>query len=340
MPRDFCSSQTLTDGFGRQVTYLRLSVTDRCDLRCTYCMAERMTFLPRRELLSIEELERLVNAFIDLGVRKVRLTGGEPLVRHGIHALIESLGREVTSGRLGELTLTTNGTQLSRFARMLADNGVRRVNVSLDTINAKKFAEITRRGRLEQVLKGIKDARAAGLRVKINTMALRGFNDGEIPDLVDWALEQGCDVSFIEVMPMGEVGADDRLGQYWPLGEVREMLEQRLVLRDSDFRTGGPARYCEVEGSDQRIGFITPMSNNFCAGCNRVRVNCRGELFTCLGREGARDLRPVLRESEENDQVQEAIKAALMNKPIGHNFDYSAGAVSGAVSRGMNHTGG
>lgn len=340
MPRDLAPTQMLMDGFGRQVNYLRLSVTDRCDLRCTYCMAERMTFLPKRELLTIEELERLVRAFIDLGVRKVRLTGGEPLVRHGIMSLIETLGREVTSGRLGELTLTTNGTQLSRYASTLADNGVRRINVSLDTINPEKFAEITRRGRLEQVLKGIEDARAAGLRVKINTMALRGFNDTEIPDLVDWALARGCDVSFIEVMPMGEVDSNDRLGQYWPLGEVRTLLEQRLSLRDTSFSTGGPARYCEVDGTPQRIGFITPMSNNFCAGCNRVRVNCRGELFTCLGREGSRDLRPALRGSADVLDVQEAIRSALLCKPKGHTFDYGADAVSGAVSRGMNHTGG
>lgn len=340
MPRDLNQPQMLMDGFGRQVNYLRLSVTDRCDLRCTYCMAERMTFLPKRELLSIEELKTLVNAFIDLGVRKVRLTGGEPLVRHGITSLIETLGREVKCGRLGELTLTTNGTQLSRFASALADNGVRRINVSLDTIDPDKFAEITRRGRLGQVLKGIEDARAAGLRVKINTMALRGFNDAEIPELVDWALERRCDVSFIEVMPMGEVGADDRLGQYWPLGEVRAMLEQRLTLSDTSFSTGGPARYCEVAGTNQRIGFITPMSNNFCAGCNRVRVNCRGELFTCLGREGSRDLRPALRGGGDMSDVQDAIRAALMCKPKGHNFDYGRGAVSGAMSRGMNHTGG
>ncbi|WP_127115155.1 GTP 3',8-cyclase MoaA [Shimia sediminis] len=340
MPRDLRTPQMLTDGFGRQVNYLRLSVTDRCDLRCTYCMAERMTFLPKRELLSIEELAKLVNAFIDLGVRKVRLTGGEPLVRHGIMSLIEALGREVTSGRLDELTLTTNGTQLSRFASVLADNGVRRINVSLDTIDPEKFAEITRRGRLGQVLKGIEAARAVGLQVKINTMALRGFNDAEIPDLVDWALERGCDVSFIEVMPMGEVRSDDRLGQFWPLGEVRTMLEQRLILRDTSFSTGGPAQYCDVEGTNQRIGFITPMSNNFCAGCNRVRVNCRGELFTCLGREGSRDLRPALRESASVLDVQDAIRAVLMCKPKGHNFDYGAGEVAGAVSRGMNHTGG
>lgn len=340
MPLDSRRPPTLVDQFGRKVNYLRLSVTDRCDLRCTYCMAERMTFLPRRELLSIEELERLVGAFIDLGVRKVRLTGGEPLVRHGIMTLIEALGREVKAGRLGELTLTTNGTQLSRFATELVDNGVQRINVSLDTINPDKFAEITRRGRLPQVLKGIEDARAAGLRVKINTMALRGFNDGEVPDLVDWALERGCDVTFIEVMPMGEVGADDRLGQYWPLGEVRDLLEQRFTLKDTNFSTGGPARYCTVDGTDQRIGFITPMSNNFCAGCNRVRVNCRGELFTCLGREGSRDLRPALRESRNVIEIHEAIRAALWNKPKGHDFAYGEDAVSGAVSRGMNHTGG
>lgn len=340
MPLDGRTRQTLTDRFGRKVDYLRLSVTDRCDLRCTYCMAERMTFLPRRELLSIEELETLVGAFTGLGVRKVRLTGGEPLVRHGIMQLIERLGRQVASGRLGELTLTTNGTQLSRYAAALAGNGVRRINVSLDTINPEKFTEITRRGRLDQVLKGIEAARAAGLQVKINTMALRGFNDAEIPDLVDWALDRGCDVAFIEVMPMGGIGSDDRLGQYWPLHELRAMLEQRYALRDTAYSTGGPARYCDVLGTGRRIGFITPMSSNFCAGCNRVRVNCRGELFTCLGREGSRDLRPALRGASGIAEVHEAIRGALWCKPQGHDFTYGADQVSGAIPRGMNHTGG
>ncbi len=340
MPLDARNRPALSDSFGRKVNYLRLSVTDRCDLRCTYCMSERMTFLPKRELLSIEELEKLVGAFIDLGVRKVRLTGGEPLVRHGIMTLIETLGQEVATGRLGELTLTTNGTQLSRFASALADNGVRRINVSLDTLNPEKYAEVTRRGRLEQVLQGIKSARAAGLRVKINTMALRGFNDAEIPDLVDWALAQGCDMSFIEVMPMGDVGADDRLGQYWPLGELRTLLNERFPLRDTTFSTGGPSRYCDVLGTKQRIGFITPMSHNFCASCNRVRVNCRGELFTCLGREGSCDLRPALRNSTEVSDVHQAIQDALMCKPKGHDFAYGADQVSGRISRSMNHTGG
>ena len=340
MPLDARTAQTLSDSFGRKVNYLRLSVTDRCDLRCTYCMAERMTFLPKRELLSIEELEKLVSAFIDLGVRKVRLTGGEPLVRHGIMSLIEKLGREVTTGRLGELTLTTNGTQLSRFAPTLASNGVRRINVSLDTLDPEKFAQVTRRGRLGQVLQGIEAARAAGLHVKINTLALRGFNDAEIPDLVDWALERGCDVSFIEVMPMGEVGSDDRLGQYWPLGELRSMLEERFTLRDTSFSTGGPSRYCDVLGTQQRIGFITPMSHNFCSSCNRVRVNCRGELFTCLGREGSCDLRPALRESADISDVHRAIRGALWCKPKGHDFAYGTDEVTGSVARGMNQTGG
>jgi cyclic pyranopterin phosphate synthase len=343
--RSRASSQThppagLIDRFGRKVDYLRLSVTDRCDLRCTYCMAERMTFLPRRELLTIEELVNLTSAFIDLGVQKVRLTGGEPLVRHGITALIEQLGQQVARGRLRELTLTTNGTQLARHAAFLADNGVRRVNVSLDTIDPAKFTQITRIGRLEQVLNGIETARAAGLRVKINTMALRGFNETELPDLVEWALQRRCDVSFIEVMPMGEVAADDRLGQYWPLREVRTLLERRLTLVDTDFSTGGPARYCDVRGTEQRIGFITPMSRTFCAGCNRVRVNCRGELFTCLGREGSRDLRPALRKTPGAPRIQQAIHEALSCKPAGHDFAYGAQGVAGAVSRSMNHTGG
>jgi cyclic pyranopterin phosphate synthase len=340
MPLDARNHGTLSDSFGRKVNYLRLSVTDRCDLRCTYCMAERMTFLPKRELLSIEELEKLVGAFIDLGVRKVRLTGGEPLVRHGIMPLIEKLGHEVATGRLGELTLTTNGTQLARHAAGLAGNGIRRINVSLDTLNSGKYAKITRRGRLPQVLQGIETARAEGLQVKINTMALRGFNDAEIPDIVDWAMERGCDLSFIEVMPMGDVGSDDRLDQYLPLGELRAQLEERFSLRDSPFNTGGPSRYCDVIGTQQRIGFITPMSHNFCASCNRVRVNCRGELFTCLGREGSCDLRPVLRGSADLSDLQKAIRDALWCKPKGHDFDYGNNAISGGVARGMNHTGG
>jgi cyclic pyranopterin phosphate synthase len=340
MPLDSRSLQTLSDSCGRKVNYLRLSVTDRCDLRCTYCMAERMTFLPKRELLSIEELEKLVGAFIDLGVRKVRLTGGEPLVRHGIMSLIERLGQEVASGRLGELTMTTNGTQLSRFAPALAAHGIRRINVSLDTLDPEKFAQVTRRGRLLQVLQGIEAARAAGIHVKINTMALRGFNDTEIPALVDWALERGCDVSFIEVMPMGDVGSDDRLAQYWPLEDLRAQLEERFTLRDTSFSTGGPSRYCDVLGTRQRIGFITPMSQCFCAGCNRVRVNCRGELFSCLGREGSCDLRPALRESDDVSEVHSAIRNALWCKPKGHDFSYGADEISGRVSRGMNHTGG
>lgn len=298
MPRDF--HPTLCDGHGRTVSYLRLSVTDRCDLRCTYCMDERMTFLPKRDLLSIEELERLAGAFIDMGVRKVRLTGGEPLVRHGIMTLVAALGNAVAAGRLDEVTLTTNGTQLARHATGLAASGVRRVNVSLDTLDPAKYAAITRRGRLGQVLDGIEAARDAGLKVKINTMALRGVNDDEVLDLVDWAAGHGCDVAFIEVMPMGQVGADERAGQYWPLDDLRKVLEQRFGLRDTGFTTGGPARYAEVVGTGQRIGFITPMSHNFCSTCNRVRVNCRGELFSCLGREGSVDLRPALRGAADN----------------------------------------
>ena len=338
MPRDF--QPILCDGHGRAVRYLRLSVTDRCDLRCTYCMDERMTFLPKRDLLSIEELERLVGAFIDIGLRKVRLTGGEPLVRHGIMTLVEALGRAVTDGRLDEVTLTTNGTQLARHAAALAANVVRRVNVSLDTLDADKYAAITRRGRLDQVLEGIEAARDAGLKVKINTMALRGVNDDEVLDIVDWAAGHGCDVAFIEVMPMGLVGTDERASQYWPLDDLRNLLEQRFDLRDTGFTTGGPARYAEVIGTGQKIGFITPMSHNFCSTCNRVRVNCRGELFTCLGREGSVDLRPALRGAADNAPLFAAIEDALARKPKGHDFAYGAGAVEGALARSMNHTGG
>jgi cyclic pyranopterin phosphate synthase len=275
-----------------------------------------------------------------MGVRKVRLTGGEPLVRHGIMTLVEALGREVEKGLLDELTLTTNGTQLARYAQALVQAGVRRINVSLDTLDPGKYETITRRGRLHQVVEGIETALEAGLKVKINTMALRGVNDGEVVDMVNWAGERGCDVTFIEVMPMGQVHLDDRANQYWPLDELRDVLEQHCQLRDIALSTGGPARYAQVIGADQRIGFITPMSHNFCSTCNRVRVNCRGELFTCLGQEGSVDLRPALRNAPGHTPLRQAIETALGNKPHGHDFGYSRGLVEGAVPRSMNSTGG
>ncbi|WP_449041073.1 GTP 3',8-cyclase MoaA [Paracoccus sp. (in: a-proteobacteria)] len=332
------SCAPLIDPFARPITYLRVSVTDRCDFRCTYCMAEHMQFLPKAELLTLEELERLAGAFIDLGVRKLRITGGEPLVRRNIMSLFR-----VMSGRLGngldELTLTTNGSQLSRFADELADCGVRRVNVSLDTLDPDKFAAITRWGRLPQVLGGIAAAKAAGMRVKINTVALKGFNEDELFPLLDWCAGEGHDLTFIEVMPMGEMGEEDRLDQYWPLSDLRARLAERFTLTPLAERSGGPARYVRIEETGQKIGFITPLTHNFCESCNRVRVTCTGELYMCLGQEDRADLRAPLRASADDGPLREAIRAAIARKPKGHDFDYSRG-VAGKVSRHMSHTGG
>jgi len=332
------SCTPLIDPFARPITYLRVSVTDRCDFRCTYCMVEHMQFLPKAELLTLEELERLSGAFVDLGVRKLRITGGEPLVRRNIMSLFR-----VMSGRLGngldELTLTTNGSQLSRFADELADCGVRRVNVSLDTLDPDKFAAITRWGRLPQVLGGIAAARAAGMRVKINTVALKGFNEDELFPLLDWCAGEGHDLTFIEVMPMGEMGEEDRLDQYWPLSDLRARLAERFTLTPLAERSGGPARYVRIEETGQKIGFITPLTHNFCESCNRVRVTCTGELYMCLGQEDRADLRAPLRASADDGPLREAIRAAIARKPKGHDFDYSRG-VAGKVSRHMSHTGG
>ena len=330
----------LVDPFARPISYLRVSVTDRCDFRCTYCMSENMTFLPKAELLSLEELDRLCSAFIRLGVRKLRVTGGEPLVRKGIMTFLEAMGRHLASGALEELTLTTNGSQLAKFARPLADIGVRRVNVSLDTLDPAKFAEITRWGRLPQVLEGIEAARSAGLRVKINAVALKGFNEDELFPLVDWCAGQGHDLTFIEVMPMGEDMSPLRLDQYWPLKDLRARLEERLTLTDLDDRTGGPARYVRVEGTGQRIGFITPLTHNFCESCNRVRLTCTGELYMCLGQEDMADLRAPLRASPDDAVLERAIRAAIARKPKGHDFDYSRQKVAGQITRHMSHTGG
>ncbi|MCC5989633.1 MAG: GTP 3',8-cyclase MoaA, partial [Pararhodobacter sp.] len=264
----------LIDPFARPITYLRVSVTDRCDFRCTYCMAEHMTFLPKKELLTLEELDRLCSAFIGLGVEKLRITGGEPLVRKGIMTFFEAMARHLQTGALKELTLTTNGSQLRRFAQPLADLGVRRVNVSLDTLDETKFAEITRWGRLAQVLDGIDAAREAGMRVKINAVALKGFNEGELFTLVDWCAREGHDLTFIEVMPMGEMGEEMRLDQYWPLKDLRARLAERFTLSELAERTGGPARYVRLEETGQKIGFITPLTHNFCESCNRVRLTC------------------------------------------------------------------
>jgi len=329
----------LIDPFARPISYLRVSVTDRCDFRCVYCMSENMQFLPKAELLTLEELDRLSTAFIELGVRKLRITGGEPLVRCGIMGFFRRASRHLGAG-LEELTLTTNGSQLARHAAELADCGVRRVNVSLDTLDPDRFAAITRWGRLPQVLQGIKAARDAGLRVKINVVALKGVNDGELFDLVEWCAGEGHDLTFIEVMPMGDLGNEDRLDQYWPLSDLRDRLAERYSLVNLAERTGGPARYVRLAETGQKIGFITPLTHNFCESCNRVRVTCTGELFMCLGQEDRADLRAPLRASEDDQPVRDAIRAAIARKPKGHDFDYSRQKVDGQMTRHMSHTGG
>ncbi len=316
-----------------------MSVTDRLDFRCTYCMAEHMQFLPKRDLLTLEELDRLSSVFIGLGVRKLRITGGEPLVRRDIISFLRAASRHLGDG-LDELTLTTNGSQLARFAPDLAAMGVRRINVSLDTLDAQKFAAITRWGRLEQVMQGISAAKAAGLRVKINTVALKGFNEEELFSLLNWCAAEGHDLTFIEVMPMGDMSETERLGQYWPLSDLRARLAERFNLIDLAERTGGPARYVRLAETGQKIGFITPLTHNFCESCNRVRVTCTGELYMCLGQEDRADLRAPLRASEDDALLREAIRAAIARKPKGHDFDYTRQSVAGQVSRHMSHTGG
>ena len=330
----------LIDPFARPISYLRVSVTDRCDFRCTYCMTEHMQFLPKKDLLTLEELDRLCSSFVRLGVEKLRITGGEPLVRRDIMTFFRSMARHLDTGALKELTLTTNGSQLARFADDLAAVGVRRVNVSLDTLDAAKFQAITRWGRLEQVLDGIRAATKAGLRVKINTVALKGFNEDELLPLAAWCASEGHDLTFIEVMPMGEMGDETRLDQYWPLKDLRARLADRLTLIDLADRTGGPARYVKVAETGQRIGFITPLTHNFCESCNRVRVTCTGELFMCLGQEDNADLRAPLRASPEDAGLEQAIRAAIARKPKGHDFDYSRQKVQGTMTRTMSHTGG
>ena len=332
--------QTLIDPFARPISYLRVSVTDRCDFRCTYCMAEHMQFLPKRDLLTLEELDRMCSTFIGLGVEKLRITGGEPLVRRDILTFFRAMSRHLDSGALKELTLTTNGSQLARFAGDLAAAGVRRVNVSLDTLDADKFAAITRWGRLPQVLEGIRAATAAGLKVKINAVALKGFNEAELFRLVDWCGGEGHELTFIEVMPMGEMGEELRLDQYWPLKDLRARLAERFTLVDLAERTGGPARYVRLEQTGQKIGFITPLTHNFCESCNRVRLTCTGELFMCLGQEDMADLRAPLRASAEDAVLEAAIRAAIARKPKGHDFDYSRQRVAGQMTRHMSHTGG
>ncbi|HEX3536617.1 MAG TPA: GTP 3',8-cyclase MoaA [Stellaceae bacterium] len=330
----------MIDPFGRKISYLRVSVTDRCDFRCVYCMAEEMSFLPKKELLTLEELDRVCSAFIRLGVKKLRLTGGEPLVRRDIMTLFHSLGRHLRTGALDELTLTTNGSQLARYAEELRQCGVRRVNVSVDTLDPDKFAEITRRGRLDQVLEGIAAAKAAGLAVKINTVALRGVNEDELDDLVGWCGKEGHDLVIIEVMPMGDIGGENRLEQYLPLSLVRSRLQQRWTLDETDYRTGGPARYATVRETGRRLGFITPLTHNFCESCNRVRLTCTGTLYMCLGQEDAADLRTPLRQSESDEPVEAAIREAISRKPKGHDFIIDRRHTGPAVPRHMSVTGG
>ena len=331
----------LIDPFARAITYLRVSVTDRCDFRCVYCMSENMTFLPKKELLTLEELDRLCTAFVEQGVRKLRITGGEPLVRRGIMDYFHGMQRHIQSGKLDELTLTTNGSQLRRFASDLAQCGVKRINISLDTLDDKKFTEITRWGRLEQDLDGIDAAQEAGLRIKINVVALKGGNEDELETIVEWCADRGLDLTFIEVMPMGDLGNEDRLDQYWSLKDLIERLKKTWTLKELSESTGGPARYVRVNETGQKIGFITPLTHNFCESCNRVRLTCTGQLFQCLGQEDEADLRKILRDNPDSDSsLVEAIHAAIAKKPKGHDFDYSRQQVTGTMSRHMSHTGG
>ncbi len=329
----------MIDPFGRSIDYLRVSVTDRCDFRCVYCMAENMAFLPKKDLLTLEELDRLCSAFVAKGVRKLRLTGGEPLVRKDVMTLVRSLSRHLDGGTLEELTLTTNGSQLARHAGDLAACGVKRINVSLDTLDADRFRAITRWGDLDAVLKGIDAALAAGIAVKINAVALKGVNEAEIEGLVAWAHGKGMDISFIEVMPLGDI-EPSRLDQYLPLSLVRARLSERWTLAESSHRTGGPARYVEVAETGGRIGFITPMTHNFCESCNRVRVTCTGTLYMCLGQDDAADLRAPLRASEGNELLYAAIDSAIARKPKGHDFVIDRRTRRPSVSRHMSMTGG
>ena len=332
-------NNTLVDPFGRTVSYLRVSVTDRCDFRCVYCMAEDMTFLPKRDLLSLEELDRLCAAFISKGVRKIRLTGGEPLVRKGIMTLVRSLGARIGAGGLEELTLTTNGSQLSRYAGELAEAGVKRINVSVDTLDPDKFRKITRWGDFGKVMEGIRAAQNAGLAIKLNAVALKGFNDSEIPDMIRFAHGEGMGLTLIETMPMGEIEAD-RTDQYLPLSVVRAGLMDRFTLEDIPYNTGGPATYVRVKETGGRLGFITPLTHNFCESCNRVRLTCTGTLYMCLGQDDAADLRAPLRASEGNALLNAAIDAAIARKPKGHDFIIDRRHNKPAVARHMSVTGG
>ena len=329
----------MIDPFGRHVTYLRASVTDRCDFRCVYCMSESMTFLPKAEVLSLEELDRLCSAFVRKGVRKLRLTGGEPLVRRNVMSLFRNLSRHLQTGALDELTLTTNGSQLPKYARELVECGVKRINVSLDSRDANKFAEITRWGRLEQVMDGLAAARDVGLAIKINTVALKNINEHEIDEMLRWCGEEGYDLTLIETMPLGDIGGD-RVEQYLPLSTVRKRLEKDWTLTDIAYKSGGPARYVEVGETGRKLGFITPLTHNFCESCNRVRLTCTGTLFMCLGQKDAADLRAPLRASEADEQLEAAIDEAISRKPKGHDFIIDRDHRSPALNRHMSMTGG
>ncbi len=333
------NAQPLIDPYDRGITYLRVSVTDRCDFRCVYCMSEDMTFLPKAEILSLEELERLCNVFIDMGVRKLRLTGGEPLVRRNIMHVIRNLGARIGNG-LDELTITTNGSQLAKYADELVAAGVRRINVSCDTLDADKFKAITRWGDLEKVKAGMRAAKAAGLQIKLNAVALKGVNDDEFDTLVRWCGDEGFDITFIEVMPLGDIGSETRLDQYLPLSMVRAQLKEHFTLTESDHRTGGPARYFDVAETGGRIGFITPLTHNFCELCNRVRLTCTGTLYMCLGQEDAADLRAPLRASDDDAVVADAIRAAITRKPKGHDFVIDRRREAPSLARHMSVTGG
>jgi GTP 3',8-cyclase len=333
------TARPLLDPFGRAITYLRVSVTDRCDFRCVYCMSEDMAFLPKRDLLTLEELDRICSAFVDYGVRKLRITGGEPLVRRDIMKLFGSLSRHLEAGALDELTVTTNGSQLSRYAKELAACGVERINVSIDTLDEGKFRRITRWGDLSKVMQGLDAAQAAGLKVKINTVALKGVNEDEIETLLQWAHGRGMDLTLIEVMPLGEIDGQ-RIDQFLPLSLVRARLAAHYTLEDLDDRTGGPARYVRIKETGGRLGFITPMTHNFCESCNRVRLTCTGQLFMCLGQEDAADLRMPVRASETNDLLDRAIVDAISRKPKGHDFVIDRRHARPALSRHMSVTGG
>ena len=335
----FLQSAPLIDPFGRAITYLRVSVTDRCDFRCVYCMSEDMNFLPKRDLLTLEELDRLCSAFIARGTRKLRITGGEPLVRRDIMTFFRKISRHLASGGLEELTVTTNGSQLAKHARELAECGVKRVNVSMDTLNADKFRKITRWGDLNKVHEGIDAALSAGIAVKINMVALKDFNEDELPALIEWCHGKGMDLTLIEVMPLGEIDGQ-RTDQYLPLSQVRARLMDHFTLSDIAYQTGGPARYVRVAETGGRLGFITPLTHNFCESCNRVRVTCTGTLYMCLGQEDAADLRTPLRASESDAPLQRAIEAAISRKPKGHDFIIDRKTRAPAVGRHMSVTGG